>query len=54
MSPKPTELLDPRAFRMIPDGTKKQTWEERKREAKKRRDELIEKIGHPRDKKDAG
>lgn len=58
MSPKPDDHpykgLDPRAFRMIPEGTKKMTMEQRKTAVKQRRDEMIAKHGHPKDRKNAG
>jgi hypothetical protein len=57
MSPKPDDKpykgMDPRAFRIIPDGTKKMTMAERKEHAKKRRDKMITELGHPKDKKNA-
>lgn len=49
--PKPKPVLEPRAFRMIPDGMKKMTMAERRGHSKKRRDEMIAKFGHPKDKK---
>jgi hypothetical protein len=58
MSPKPEDkpmkVLDPRAFKMIPDGMKKMTMEQRKAAAKQRRDEMIAMHGHPKDRKNAG
>ncbi len=57
MSPKPAEkpkkILDPRAFQMIPDRSRKMTLTERRDQAKQRRDELIAKFGHPKDRKNA-